>query len=160
MTVFTATERRSHLLSAVSHGGAYDVKNLTSTIELAASASGTTINFGYIPSNARLLNTSRVYNDDLSNTGSPTLDIGLAAVDGNLENSDDPDAIGNGFSLSAAGSDNPIISDPVNIGVPVWDLVLSETSDPGGVLMVYGSVKDAATAILGTITAEIYYVVD
>ncbi len=160
MTTLTATERRSHLLSAVSHGGAYDVKNLTSTIELAAGATGRTINFGYIPSNARLTASCRLYYDDFSNAGAPTLDIGIGAVNGNLSNADTVDAIGNGFTLATAANDKVMFSDIANVGLPAWDLVTSETSDPGGVLMVYGTVLDAATTVVGTITAEMYYVVD
>ena len=160
MTTLTATERRSHLLSAVSHGGAYDVINLTSTVELPNGATGRTINFGYIPSNARLLGSCRLYYDDMSNAGAPTLDIGLAAVNGNLANADDVDAIGNGFTLATAANDKVMISEIANIGLPAWDYVASETSDPGGELMVYGTLLDAATTVTGTITAEIYYVVD
>jgi len=158
MTTYTATERRSHLLAAAGQGPAYAVKNLCSTIELAA-CSTKTINFGYIPSNARILGSSRLYNDDLSNNA-PTLDIGLGAVNGNLVQADDPAAIGNGFTLATAGSDVFIFSDKANVGLPAWDLVASETSDPGGVLMVYGSVLDAATTVVGTITLDMYYVLD
>jgi hypothetical protein len=156
----TATERRSHLLSAVSHGGAYEVINLTSTIEFAAGATGRTINFGHIPSNARLQGSCRLYYDDMSNAGAPTLDIGIGAVNGNLANADDVDAIGNGFTLATAANDKVMISDIANFGLPAWDLVASETSDPGGELKVYGTLLDAATTVVGTITAEMYYVVD
>ena len=159
MTALTATERRSHLLSSVSHGGAYDVINLTSTVEVPLGATGRTINFGYIPSNARLLNTSRIYNDDLSNNAA-TMDIGIGAVNGNLVNADTVAAIGNGFALNSAGSDSPMISDAANIGLPAWDLLTSETSDPGGVLMVYGTILDATTTVAGTVTVEMYYTVD
>jgi len=155
-----ATERRSHLLAATGQGAAYSVKNLCATTELAATTSGDTFTVGYIPSNARLLGSSRLYNDDLATSGSPTLDIGIKAVNGNLANADDPDAIGNGFALSAAGSDVLVFSDVANIGLPAWDLVASESSDPGGVLEVYASVKDAPTTATGTVTVDLYYVVD
>jgi hypothetical protein len=161
MTTYTATERRSHLLAAVSHGGSYGMKNLTATVEFAAATTlNRTINFGYIPSNARILGSSRVHYDDLSNAGAPTLDIGLGAVNGNLANADDPDAINDGLALSTAASDIMAISNIANIGLPAWDLVASEASDPGGELMVYGTVADAATTVVGTITLEMNYVVD
>ncbi len=159
MTTFTATERRSHLLSGVSHGGAYTIKNLTSTVEITTGATGRTVNFGYIPSNARLLGSSRLYWDDLSGAAT-TLDMGLAAVNGNLANSNDPDAIGNGFDLGTATTNEPMISEIANIGLPAWDMVASESSDPGGMLMVYGTVLDQTSSIEGTVTAEMYYVVD
>ena len=160
MAESTATERRANLLAAASNGPAYSVKTLCSTIELGASASGTTINFGYIPSDARILPSSMLYWDDLATAGSPTLDLGLAAVDGNLVNANDPDAIGNGFGLSSAGTGSSAMSEIANAGLPAWDLVASESSDPGGVLKVYGSVADAATTATGTITLELFYYVD
>ena len=156
----TATERRADLLAAASNGPAYSVKVLCSTIELAASASGQTIGFGRIPADARILPSSMLYWDDLATSGSPTLDLGLAEVSGNLVNADDPDAIGNGFGLSSAGTGSSALSEIANAGLPAWDLVASESSDPGGALEVYGSVKDAATTATGTITLELFYYVD
>lgn len=155
-----ATQRRGAKWLSAGKGDGGNQKTLCATVELAASASGTTIDFGYIPSNARILPSSRVYNDDLATSGSPTLDIGLAAVNGNLANADDPDAIGNGLALSSAGSDVMIISDVANAGLPAWDFVASESSDPGGDLKVYGSVKDAATTATGTISIQVDYVID
>ena len=166
MTTFTytATERRSHLQAAVSHGGAYTVKVLQSVITTATIvAENATISFGRIPSNARILGSSRLYWDDLSDAVTPTLDMGLAAVNGNLVQADDPDALNDGLALSAvstAMAGNILIKDIVNLGLPAWDYVASETADPGGELEVYGSVKDAATAIAGEIVLELYYVVD
>ena len=161
MATFTATERRSHLLTAASHGGAYGVKNLTSTVEITtATTVGRTINFGHIPSNARILLGSRLYWDDLATSGSPTLDLGLAAVRGNLANADDPDALSVTHDITAAASDQVALSEIANAGLPAWDFVASETSDPGGDLSVYGSLVDAAINKAGTITLELYYVVD
>ncbi len=161
MTEFTATERRSHLLSAVSHGGAYTVKNLTSTIELAAQATFPhTITFGRVPSNARLLGSSRLYWDDVSNAGSPTLDLGIGAVNGNLANSDDNDALSDGHGLSTASTGAVAITLFADYGNEAWDFVSGETSDPGGELKIYGTVQDALTTVAGTITVSIDYVVD
>ena len=161
MATLTATERRSSLLNAASHGGAYGVKNLTSTVEVAASTTvGRTINFGHIPSNARILGSSKLYWDDLATSGSPTLDMGIAAVKGNLVNADDPDALGNAGAISAAAVNQPVISEIANHGLPAWDFVASETADPGGKLEVYGSLVDAPVNAAGTITLELYYVVD
>lgn len=156
----TATQRRSANWITIGKGESGTIKTLVSTIELGASASGTTIDFGYIPSSARILPSSRLYNDDCATGTSPTLDLGLAAVDSNLANSDDPDAIGNGFALSSASTGTCIISDVANAALPAWDFVESETTDPGGSLMVYGSVKDAATDTAGTVTLQVDYVLD
>lgn len=153
-----ATQARGTANKVVGIGDSYSVKSLSATVELAAASSGDTVTFGRIPSNARILGTTRLYNDDLATSGSPTLDIGLINVDSNI--TDDPDAIGNGFALSSAGSDVLAVSEIANIGLPAWDFVNAQTSDPGGEFIVQGVVKDAATTATGTITLDLYYVVD
>jgi hypothetical protein len=154
----TATQRRAVADLVVGNGISYNVKNLCATVELATSASGTVIDFGLIPSNARILGCSRLYNDDLATSGSPTLDIGLIAVDGNITS--DPDAINDGIALSAAGSDLQVVKDHANLALPAWDYANGVTADPGGSLLVRGVVKDAATNAAGTITLDLYYVID
>lgn len=153
-----ATQRRNADNLAAGNGLSYSTKNLCATVELAAAASGDTVTFGRIPANARILPSSRLYNDDLATSGSPTFDLGLIAVDSNITS--DPDAIGNGFALDAAGSDVVTISDIANAGLPAWDFVNGQSSDPGGEFIVRGVVKDAATTATGTITLDLYYVVD
>lgn len=153
-----ATERKSSPGVIFGKGDSGNVKALISTVEVAPSASGTTLKFGTIPSNARISAASMVYWDDLSTTGSPTLDLGLGSVDSNVTS--DPDALSNGHAVSSAGSASAL-TDIANAGLPAWDLVASVTSDPGGALDVYGSIKDAATAgLTGTVTVEVYYTVD
>jgi len=160
MAEITALQRRGTQGLVPEKGPAYSIKTLVSAVEVPASASGTTIAFGNIPSNARITGQSTLYWDDLTTTGSPTLDLGLAAVDGNLVNADDPDALTNGADVTSAGSASAL-SDINFTGTPAWDLVASETSDPGGELKVYGSIKDAATAgLTGTVVLELYYYVD
>ena len=162
MTIFTATERRSHLLAPSGHGGAYGVKALVSTVEVTvATSTGDTINFGYIPSNARILGTSRLYWDDMATAGSPTMDLGLSAVKGNLVNANDPDALSNGHDMATATPTGAGAVTPIeNFGLPAWDMVASETVDPGGALQVTGTMLDAVTTQTGTATLELYYVVD
>ena len=161
MAALTATERRDTLLKSTSHGGAYTAKVLCSTIELAAQATYPhTIDFGRVPSNARMLGKSRLFWDDLSNAGSPTLDLGIGAVLGNLANADDPNGLSDGHALSTASTGAVAITAFADHGNEAWDFVASETSDPGGILKVYGTVQDAATTVVGTITLEMYYYVD
>lgn len=153
-----ATQRRvAANLVVGGPGDACSVKNLCATVELAAAASGDTITFGRIPSNARLLGASRIYADDLATSGSPTLDIGLIAVDSNITS--DPDAINDGLALSSA-LDASAIKDAANIGLPAWDFVNGQSSDPNGEFIVRGVVKDAATTATGTVTLDLYYIVD
>jgi hypothetical protein len=161
MATLTATERRSSLLNATSHGGAYGVKSLISTVEVTVVTTiGRTIGFGHIPSNARLLGTSRLYWDDLATGGAPTLDLGLAAVDGNLVNSDDADALSNGHALATASTGAIAVAAIADYGNEAWDFVASETTDPGGKLEVYGSLLDAVTTTAGTVTLELFYYID
>lgn len=150
-----ATERRAATGLAAGPGDAFNVKELVSaTIELAASASGQTVKLGTIPSNARIHPQGFIYNDDLATSGSPTLDIGLGSVDSNVTS--DPDAINNGIVLSSATTTTTTLADPANAGLPAWDLVNGQSSDPGGLLDVYATVKDAATTATGTITVVLY----
>lgn len=151
----TATIRGTD--TAQAHGFAGSVKHRTATVELSASASGTTIDFGEIPSNARILGASKVYWDDLATSGSPTLDVGFGAVDGNITS--DPDAVNDGLALSSASSGN-LVKDIANHGLPAWDFVNGQSTDPGGVLNVYATVKDAATNAAGTVTLDLYYSID
>lgn len=153
----TATERRNNTGIVAGIGSAYDAKVLTATVELAASASGVTTKIGRIPSNARIALHSDIYWDDLATSGSPTLDVGLGSVDSNITS--DPDALTNGLALSSA-SNARIVNDIANVGKRAWEYVNGQTTDPGGELDIYATVKDAATNAAGTISAEIVYYLD
>jgi hypothetical protein len=150
-----ATERRGSPGVVPGKGDAHSVKALVvATIELAASASGTTVKLGRIPSNARILSQGVIYNDDLATSGSPTLDLGLASVDSNITS--DPDALNNGLALSAATDTKNVLADVANSGKQAWQFVSGLTADPGGELDVYASVKDAATTATGSVVVELY----
>lgn len=151
----TATQRKAEEGLAAGKGEAGNVKALVSTtVELAAQSSGATVKLGTIPSNARLLPIGLIYNDDLATSGSPTLDVGLGSVNSNITS--DPDAINNGIALSSATTTTTIMADPANGGKRAWEFVNGQSTDPGGVLDVYGSVKDAATTQTGTVTVVLY----
>jgi len=152
-----ATERRANTGLVLGKGEAGSPKVVVSTIELAASASGTTVKLARLPSNARILPMSTIYADDLATSGSPTLDIGVGSVDSNVTS--DPDGLNDGIDIST-GSTTRMVKEIANSGLPLWDFVSGQSEDPGGLLDVYASVKDAATNAAGTITAEIAYVLD
>lgn len=158
MATVTATARRTDQKVALGIGEAGNLKHFgTRTIELAASASGTLVDFDLlVPSNVRLASNSRLYWDDLATSGSPTLDIGLYAVNGNVTSDDD--ALNDGLALSAvstAQAGNHVVKDFANGGKRAWEFVNGQTTDPGGYLAVKGIVRDAATTATGTITLEL-----
>ena len=150
-----ATERNKSPGNVVGKGDAGVLKVLfVATLEVAASAQNSTIKFGRIPSIARLSGLSRVYWDDLETTNAPTLDIGLGSVDSNITS--DPDALSNGHALATATTTGAgVIAEIANHGLPAWDFVSGQSSDPGGQLDVYGSIVDAATDTAGTVTIEL-----
>ena len=152
-----ATQKRATNNIVAGKGDALSVKSLCATVELAASASGITTRIGTIPSNARILLSSRVYNDDLATSGSPTLDLGLGSVNSNITS--DPDALTNGLALSAAGSDVLAIA-IADGGKKAYEFVSGQSTDPKGEFDVYFSVKDAATTATGTVTVDLYYTID
>ena len=126
------------------------------TIELAASASGTIIDFKLrIPSVARISALSRLFHDDLATSGSPTLDLGLYAVDGNITSDDD--CLTDGVVVSAVMTSStqtigvPVVKDFANAGKQAWEFVNGQTSDPGGFFDVKGIIRDAATNATGTV---------
>lgn len=134
------------------------IKCLYSRVELAASASGDTVDFGKIPSNAIILDDSKIYWDDLATSGTATLDLGLKT---HLNNSvtADPDALSNGHDVhTAAGSAALAAVTTGAQGQAAWDYINGVSADPGGSFEVYGTVKDAATTAAGTVALKLYYI--
>lgn len=130
-----------------------------STVEAAAAASaGTAYTMVRIPSDARILGLSKVWFDDLASTGSPTLDIGLKAVDSNVTT--DVDALNDGIDcFTAAGSAN-VVKDVANFGKKAWEFVAGVTADPGGFFDVTVNILDAGVNTGGTITLSLVYSCD
>jgi len=159
MATVTATSRRT-ASSTIGKGEAGTLKGLgVRTIELSPSASGTIVDFQLrIPSNLRINQSSRLYHDDLATSGSPTLDLGLYAVDGNITSDDD--CLNDGIALSSASTANvgvQVVKDHANAGKFAWEFVNGQTSDPGGFFDVKGIIRDAATigAAGNTITLDL-----
>lgn len=130
------------------------------TVELTAAASADTVDFKLqIPSNLRISSLSRLFHDDLATSGSPTLDLGLYAVDGNVTSDDD--ALNDGLIVSAIMTTStqtigvPVVKDYANAGKAAYLFVSGQTTDPGGMLAVKGIIRDAATTTTGTITLEL-----
>ena len=111
-----------------------------------------------IPSNLRIMGASRVLFDDLASTGSPTLDIGLKAVAGNVTS--DVDAINDGIDCFTAAGSASLVKDIANYGKQAWEYVAGQTVDPGGALDLTVTILDAATNTGGTITVELFGYLD
>lgn len=156
---FDATARRSAGHAVLGKGDAGSVLSAVYTYELASSTVGTTFTVCRVPSTARFLGSSKVYVDDCATTGAPVLTFGLKAVDSNLVNSDDPDALGNSVTLATAGAYD-LVSNPANIGKQAWELVASETVDPGGFLDVTASIITNDTTTTGTVAVEPQFTLD
>ena len=160
MATQTATVRRAEN-TVVGKGEAGKLVHYGSrTIELTAAASGDTVDFKLqIPSNLRISSMSRLFHDDLATSGSPTLDLGLYAVDANITSDDD--ALNDGLIVSAIMTTStqtigvPVVKDFANAGKAAYLFVNGQTTDPGGLLAVKGIVRDAATNATGTITLEL-----
>ena len=130
------------------------------TVELTAAASADVIDFKLqIPSNLRISSMSRLFHDDLATSGSPTLDLGLYAVDSNVTSDDD--ALNDGIVVSAIMTTStqtigvPVVKDFANAGKAAYLFVNGQTTDPGGMLAVKGVIRDAATTTTGTVTLEL-----
>lgn len=153
----SATKRGNN--NAAGHGLASSVKVLVATGEMPAAASASSvIDFGEIPNNARILPQSAVYWDDLASSGSPTLDIGLFAVNGNIASDDD--AFKADLDVATSATSSALVTAIESFGKRAWEFVNGQTSAPQGNLAVKGTIKDAAVNTGGTITLVLYYTVD
>ncbi len=132
---------------------------IESTVEMtAAASSGSIYTMMRIPSSARISGLSQIAFDDLASTGSPTLDIGLKAVDGNITT--DPDALNDGINCSAAAGTAKFVKDIANYGKEAWEYVSGVTADPGGFFDVIITLADADANSGGTITATCVFTLD
>jgi len=140
----------------------YHYGRVRSTFDVVETNDDDTISSTYhlarLPSNAVILPSSTIYFDNVGASGA-TADIGVYAVDGNLANADDVDAINDGIAIATAGSAS-VIKDFATSATALWDYVASESSDPGGLLDIKVALLDAVTDAVGSIALELYYVVD
>lgn len=127
----------------------------TDTVEVTANAtSGSTYTLARINSSDRIIGgLSKVYFDDLTSSGSITLDIGLYAVNSNITS--DPDALNDGVNAASAAGSASVVKDIANYGKRAWEYVSGQTSDPGGQFDVKVSLQDVDSKEGGTITLEL-----
>ncbi len=131
-----------------------------SVVAVSANASvASTYWMARIPSNARITNMSVLAFDDLASTGSPTIAVGLYAVGANITSDDD--CLHSGIDVATAASTGTrIIEDPATVGLPAWDFVSGQTSDPGGFLDLKLKIEAAATNTGGDVALTLVYVLD
>lgn len=159
MAVVTLTATKRTTAPTKGKGDAGSLKCFISAHVAVGSADSdtSTYSFGRIPSNARIAGISRLHLDDLASTGSPTLDIGLYAVDSNI--TDDVDALNDGIDAASAGS-SAVIKAIENYGKQAWEYVNGQTSDPGGELEVKVVLDDADVNVGGDMFMELYGIMD
>lgn len=160
MAVVNLTATRRSPDACVGQGNSSQVIKLGGTLSVGSTNSATsTYSYGKIPTKARILGVSRLSYDDLASTGSPTLDIGLFAVNSNV--TDDDDALNDGIDAGASGGASvAVIKDLANYGKMAWEFVSGVTSDPGGELEVKVTLKDADVNVGGDMTLELLYTID
>lgn len=130
------------------------------TVEVGSADSATsTYLMAKLPSAARIFGTSRAYWDDLASTGAPTLDIGIFPIRTGDFTSDD-DALRADLDVATAGTGTSLIADIANYGKRLWEFINGQTTDPKCDCYIYGTLKDAAVNVGGTVTFEIHYAVD
>ena len=136
------------------------VRSWTETVEVGAADSDTsTYLVARMPSNARILGSSRFESDDLASAGAPPMDIGVFNVPGDTRITDDPDAINDGIDVATV-TDVQFVKDIANYGLRLWEHVASQTVDPLGDLDIKLSLVDADVNVGGTVTVTIYYTLD
>jgi len=136
------------------------VRTWIDTVEVgAADTTSSTYLMARLPSNCIILPASTVYWDDLTTTGSPTVDVGVYNMSGKSDFTDDPDALSNGHDVTSAGS-GALITQGASIssyGQPLWDHVASVTSDPKTDVDIKLKLVDASVVGGGTMSVVIYY---
>jgi hypothetical protein len=130
-----------------------------STVEVAAAATaGTEYRMMRLPLSARIHGLSEIRFDDLASSGSPTLDIGFAPVDGNFTK--DVDALNDGIDCATAAGHVRMVKDHANYGKQVWEFISGATAETQGFADLIVTILDAATNTGGTVTTVVAYSID
>jgi len=157
--IMTSLDSVPSVLADPGEGGGI-VRKWVETVETGAADSGTsTYLMARLPSNARIMGSSKIAHDALGAT-TTTMSIGVFNLSGKSDITDDADAINTGIVCSTAGTKNFVL-DPANFGLPLWDLVSGETVDPKCLLDIKLTL-DATnlSSGAGTVTVEIDYCLD
>lgn len=157
--IMTGLDSTPKVLADPGEGGG-KVHVWVETLETGAADSTTsTYLVARLPSNARILGQSSIAHDALGAT-TATFDIGVYNLSGKSVITDDDDAINAGIVCSTAGT-KAFIADVANWGLPLWDFVNGQTSDPKTDLDIKLTLKTAhLSSGAGTVSVEIYYTLD
>ena len=122
----------------------------------AATGTGSTLDFNLrLPTSARVLPSSKLYNDDLG-TNATVMKLGFKGVNSNA--SDVLDAISGSIALGTVSTVNTgmnVLGTTLsNYGKRVWEL-MSLASDPGGFVDVVGTTLTAATSVTGYVALDL-----
>lgn len=118
---------------------------------------GTTYTVALIPSNARILPGSWITVTDMEAASeTPTLDIGLAAVNGNITS--DADALAADVTLETA-AETALVAATL-WGKQAWEYVSGQTTDPGGQLAVTLTIATDPVTDPGTLAFALNYATD
>jgi hypothetical protein len=130
------------------------------TVETGAADSITsTYHMARLPSNARIMGTSKVTHDALGST-TTKLHVGVYNPSGRNVITNDADALNTAIVMSTSGS-KQLVGDPANIGKRLWEFVNGQTTDPKGMLDIKIALYDAhLSSGAGTVTTEIVYSLD
>lgn len=136
------------------------VKVWVETLETgAADSTGSTYHIARLPSNVRILGSSKISHDALG-TATATLDIGVFNTGSRPVISNDSDAINDGIVASTSGTKD-FIKDRADWGKKLYEFVAGQTADPKEDLDIKLTLDTAnLSSGAGTITVEIFYAYD
>lgn len=115
---------------------------------------GSVYSLARVPTSARLLPQSQVFWDDLSNTGSPTLSVGLFPVNDNFVAQ--PTVLSTNAVFTNTAGLLRMYTDPALTGLRVWE-ILGLARDPGGFADIKCTVASAAVAQDGTVSMSVLF---
>lgn len=132
------------------------VKQLVSTKPLLNGDSATsTINFGSVPSNARIHPLSLLSNDGL--TSLVDFDLGIGKTVGGTFTMKDADCLVDGADIHTAGTKNAVSAVAIeNYRKPLWEIA-GYSDDPGGDLDIVGTINTAGPTADGDVTLNFLY---
>ena len=150
--------KRSNLSVMVSNQvkASFGLNLLDWTIETGSADSDTsTYLIAHLPSNCRISGLSWLGWDDLSGATAVVGEIGtFNFADGT---SDDVLSMNTGLDFATKTATAPMLLDPADNGLYLWEIGTSPSSDPGGFIDIKITLDDADIDAAGTISGTVVY---